>query len=82
MGLGFEVTLLPKATGGEWRTYLNSLLINKTIFVPTFGSAESDKKVLNIYKSFKLNVVPVDSRFLSDQGAGSIHCFTATYPKQ
>lgn len=78
--LGFEVTLLPKAPGGKWRTYLNSLLINNTAFVPSYGSKIDDEKVLNIYRKLNFKVVSIDSRLLSDQGAGSIHCFTVTYP--
>ncbi len=77
--LGYEVRLLPKPEGGEYRTYVNSLSVNDTIFVPVFAE-RNDKQALEVYQSTGKNIVPLDSRTLSDRGYGSIHCITMTYP--
>ncbi len=79
---GFEVRMLPKLypAGGD-RTYANSLLVNGTIFLPVFKNA-SDDEAIRVYEDAGFRVVPLDSRWLSDGGRGSIHCVTMTYPAE
>lgn len=78
--LGYEVRTLPKPQGGEFRTYVNSLSINDKIFVPVFGE-DLDEEALSVYRSTGKQVIPVNSEDLSDNGNGSVHCITMTYPK-
>lgn len=87
---GYRVILLPKAVLPEalarrgvfpQRSYVNSLLINKTVFVPTFG-LPTDEEALEVYRSFRLEVVAVPAAYVADYGGGSLHCLTMTYPAQ
>ncbi len=76
---GYKVILLPRAQN-KYETYVNSLFINGTVFVPVFGDGK-DKEALQIYKDSGFeNVVGLESTVLSNQGMGSIHCITMTYP--
>lgn len=77
---GFTVYLLPEPEL-NYETYVNSLIVNDTVFVPVFGES-NDQKALDVYKNLNLGykVIPVDSRELSTQGQGSIHCITMNYP--
>ena len=75
--IGYTVTMLPKASGD--RTYANSLLINGTIFMPSYKTSD-DIVAQRIYESFGYKVVLIDSRNISDMGRGSIHCITMAYP--
>lgn len=76
--MGFTVHLLPEPDL-NYETYINSLIVNGTVFLPIYGE-KNDQAVIDIYKSFGLNVVTVNSRQLSTQGQGSIHCITMNYP--
>ncbi len=87
-GAGYRVLLLPQAKLPPelakrgvmpQRSYVNSLLLNDTVFVPTFG-LETDEAALDIYRSLGLKVVGVDSAYVADYGGGALHCLTATYP--
>ncbi|NBT58344.1 hypothetical protein EBT16_06130 [bacterium] len=78
--LGYEVRVLPTPVGGRFRTYVNSLSIDNKIFVPVFDE-ENDAEALAVYRSFGLDVFPLNSENISDNGNGSIHCITMTYPK-
>ena len=50
------------------------------IYVPVFRH-QNDETALQVYRDAGFsNVVPIDSRILSNQGAGSLHCITMTYP--
>lgn len=77
---GFKVVLVPEPER-NYETYINSLIVNDTIFVPIFGES-NDQKALQIYEDLNLGykVVPVQSRQLSTRGQGSIHCITMNYP--
>lgn len=76
---GFKVTMLPRPKR-DYETYVNSLIINGTVWVPVYQQS-TDQKALDVYKSLGLNVVAADSSILSNEGAGSIHCITMTYPR-
>lgn len=76
--LGFRVTLLPRADNA-FETYVNSLLINGTLFLPIFDEKEDDEAI-RVYEGFGLRVVPIKVKTLPNSGAGSIHCITMTYP--
>lgn len=79
---GFTVTRINRPSGGSYRTYMNSLVINNRVFVPIFGNTSEDDKAIATYKSLNLGkVIPINSKTLSDKGRGSIHCITMTYPK-
>lgn len=78
--LGYEVRLLPTPFGGRYRTYVNSLSIDDKIFVPIFDE-ENDDEALAVYRSFGLEVIPLNTEDISDNGNGSIHCITMTYPR-
>ncbi|PIT99502.1 MAG: hypothetical protein COT74_10910 [Bdellovibrionales bacterium CG10_big_fil_rev_8_21_14_0_10_45_34] len=75
--LGYNVTMLPKSTG--YRTYANSLIIGKTVFMPSYSS-EQDAAAVAVYEGLGYKVVPVESTGISDNWTGSIHCFTMAYP--
>jgi agmatine/peptidylarginine deiminase len=76
---GFTVYLLPEADL-DYETYINSLIVNDTVFVPTFGEA-NDKKVMDTYKSLGFKVVGINTRSLATGGQGGIHCITMNYPE-
>lgn len=76
---GFEVVMMPRPDR-SYETYINSLIVNGTVFVPVYDQ-KNDAKALKIYESFGLNVVPLKSINLSNKGLGSIHCITMTYPE-
>ena len=50
------------------------------IYVPTFNES-GDQRALDIYRAagFK-KVVGINTETLSNEGLGSIHCITMTYP--
>lgn len=76
---GYNVIKLPRAQE-KYETYVNSLFINGTVFVPIFGDAK-DKEALVVYQDAGFEkVIGLDSRSLSNKGMGSIHCITMTYP--
>ena len=74
---GYEVHLLPRPNGA-YETYVNSLLINGTLFLPVFANSNDDKAIA-IYQSLGLKVIPINSTQLSKM-QGSIHCMTMNYP--
>ncbi len=76
---GYNVVVLPRPDR-RYETYVNSLLINGTIFVPIFNQ-ENDEVALQVYRDagFK-KVIGINTRVLSNEGLGSIHCITMTYP--
>lgn len=77
---GFTVHLLPEPDYA-YETYINSLIVNDTLYIPVFGES-NDKKAVDMYKSLNLGlkIVTINSRNLSTQGQGSIHCITMNYP--
>ncbi len=76
---GFEVVMLPRPKQ-QLETYVNALLINNTMYVPTFNQS-TDQKALDLYRDAGFNVVGIDAESLANDGMGSIHCITMTYPK-
>jgi hypothetical protein len=76
---GFEVLMLPRPDR-RYETYVNALLVNGTIFVPVYNETK-DQMALDVYRSAGLNVVPIETISLSNDGLGSIHCITMSYPK-
>lgn len=75
---GFDVILLPEGQE-DYETYINSLQVNDTIFVPTFGES-NDAAVVAAYEKFGLKVVSIRTDKLATQGQGGIHCITMNYP--
>ena len=76
---GFTVIMLPEPDV-NYETYVNSLIINDTIYVPTFGES-GDQAALDTYKSLGFKVVGIDSKDLAIDGQGGIHCITMGYPQ-
>jgi hypothetical protein len=76
--LGLEVNLVPLA--GGHRTYMNSLIVNDTVFVPVFGKPV-DIEAIAAYRRTGLKVIPFPGSELADDHQGSLHCLTMTYPK-
>lgn len=77
--LGYEVMLLPRT--GTYETYVNSLLVNGTIFMPVFGRKTDDEAAEKVYEDLGFKVIALNSKNLSNNGLGSIHCITMTYPE-
>jgi agmatine/peptidylarginine deiminase len=75
---GFTVIEVPEADL-NYETYVNSLIVNGTIFVPTFGES-GDSEAIAVYEAAGFKVVEVPSRELATQGQGGIHCITMNYP--
>jgi hypothetical protein len=75
---GYNVRMIPRMNA-KYRTYMNTLLVNNTIFVPQMG-VSSDQDALDAYKSYGFNPVGVYTRGLADEGHGNIHCTTMNYP--
>ncbi len=77
--LGYKVTMLPKPTTGDYRTYANSVILNDTVFMPIYNDANDDDAT-RVYESFGYKVIGIESNYLSDKMNGSVHCLTMTYP--
>lgn len=76
---GLKAVLLPRPQE-ELETYVNSLLVNGVVIVPTYGQ-KTDQQALDVYKAAGFKAVGVDSTSLSNIGQGSVHCITMTYPQ-
>jgi hypothetical protein len=76
--LGYQVVMLP-AIEDSFRTYLNSLVVGSTVFMPSYGGSE-DVIAQKVYEGLGFRVVPIRSVFLSDRLNGSVHCQTMAYP--
>jgi agmatine/peptidylarginine deiminase len=77
---GYTVKMLPRPFN-EYETYVNALLVNGVMFVPIFNQS-GDEKALDVYRSLGFEkVIGIYSGVLSNQGLGSLHCITMTYPK-
>ena len=78
-GKGFTVQLLPRPSQ-YYETYVNSLIMDGKVVVPVFNEA-TDAQALAVYESLGLKASGGDSISLSNDGYGSVHCITMTYPK-
>ncbi len=77
--MGYKVIELPNIPR-SYRTYVNSLIVDRKVFMPSYGVSE-DETAKSVYESLGYQVVPVVSNFLSDQLHGSVHCQTMAYPR-
>jgi len=59
-------------------TYVNSLILNHKVIVPTFG-VEQDEKALELYRQIMPGYEVVGVNF-SDFPLGSVHCNTKEIP--
>jgi hypothetical protein len=75
---GYTVHTIP-STGDDMETYMNTLIVNGTVFVPQMGIAR-DAQALDAYRAVGLKPVGVYAKALADDGEGNIHCVTANYP--
>lgn len=76
---GFDVVKMVRPSN-SYETYVNALVVNGTAFLPVFNQ-KTDIQAIEMYESFGLKVVPLNSISLSNDGLGSIHCITMSYPK-
>lgn len=79
--LGYNVVEIPQAAtpSYDYRTYANSLVLNGTVFMPTYGIAK-DAEAKASYERLGFKVVEIPSNELSDSFHGSVHCQTMAYP--
>jgi hypothetical protein len=75
---GYEVVLLP-GVPNSYRTYVNSLVVGKTVFMPTYGIS-TDAQAQKVYEGLGYKVIGIPSNTLSDDMHGSVHCQTMAYP--
>jgi agmatine/peptidylarginine deiminase len=75
---GFTVHMLPRPAQ-PYETYVNSLIMNDRVVVPIFDE-DTDAQALAVYESLGLKATGGYSMTLSNEGLGSIHCITMTYP--
>lgn len=75
---GYTVHMMP-STGHGNETYMNTLYVNGTVFVPQM-ELESDQSALDAYKALGMNPVGVVTKEMADLGRGNIHCVTMNYP--
>lgn len=80
----------PKADGtyastqdDEMRTYTNSLTINNSVIVPSYGLPEYDQQAFEIYRQAMpgYKIFMVDSQMLTILG-GAIHCISREIPSE
>lgn len=78
---GYNVIEIPQAAtpSYDYRTYANSLVLNGTVFMPTYGIAK-DADARAAYEKLGYKVVEIPSNELSDSFHGSVHCQTMAYP--
>jgi hypothetical protein len=75
---GYQVILLPTSPE-QYRTYVNSLIVRDTVFMPVYNVAQDDD-ARKVYESLGYKVFPVTSISMSDDLNGSVHCQTMAYP--
>lgn len=75
---GYNVRMIPRINA-EFETYMNTLVVNGTIFVPQMGIS-SDQAALDAYRAIGFTPVGVFTKNLADDGHGNIHCTTMNYP--
>jgi hypothetical protein len=75
---GYDVVLIP-GVPNSYRTYVNSLVVGKTVFMPTYGMS-TDEDAKKVYEGLGYKVIGIPSNTLSDDMHGSVHCQTMAYP--
>lgn len=76
---GYTVKKLPRPNN-PYETYVNSLIVNGVVYVPIFGQS-TDEAALDVYRDLGFTqVIGINTVSLSNNGAGSLHCITMTYP--
>jgi hypothetical protein len=78
-GKGYQVQRIP-STGLDGETYMNTLYVNGTVFVPQMG-IDRDKDAVAAYAALGMKAVGIYTKQLADQGLGNIHCTTMNYPQ-
>ena len=75
---GYLVHRIP-GTGFDNQTYMNTLLVNGTMFIPQMGIAK-DADAIQAYAALGFKTVGVLTKDMAVQGDGNIHCVTMNYP--
>lgn len=76
--MGYNVHRIP-TTGAYYETYMNTLVVNGTMFVPQMGIA-ADEAALKAYRELGFKAVGVYTKTMANNGNGNIHCVTMNYP--
>lgn len=76
--MGYQPIMLPEIPR-SYRTYANSLIVGKTVFMPIYGMT-TDEQAKRVYESLGYKVVGIPSNTLSDHYRGSVHCQVMAYP--
>jgi len=73
---------MPSATGGVFRSYTNSLIVNGAVIMPTYDTDSwREADAIAAYQAALpagYQVVPVDSSLIIDYG-GAVHCTTMSF---
>jgi len=77
--LGYTIVKLPRPSDNPRGTYVNSLMVNGTVFLPVYG-VDEDEEAIAACRAAGFTVHPYLSNDLSGVGFGSIHCMTMSYP--
>jgi hypothetical protein len=77
-GKGYTVHMIP-TTGADDETYMNTLLVNGTIFVPQMG-IPTDQSAVTAYQNLGFKAIGVITKELATKEDGNIHCLTMNYP--
>lgn len=72
--LGYKVVRATMADD-DLSTYTNSLIVGRTVLVPTYGNNARDKAALDVYRQAGYNAVGIDCRNVIRYG-GAIHCIS------
>lgn len=78
-----RIPMLPPLNG-NWRSYLNSIIVNGAILVPTFSDADPavEKKALDTYRRLmpSWEIIPIPSDELIEK-RGALHCLSFGIPQ-
>ncbi len=77
-GKSYQIEQIPKAD--NWKTYINSLIVNQTVLVPIYSN-HSDSYALQTYQDLMpgKNVIGIDCNAMI-HWEGAIHCITNQIP--
>lgn len=85
-----ESSELPRSSEDADRTYSNSIvetyvdqdgILQKIIYMPTFGISVVEKRIVEIYNKLGYKVVPVDSLIEVARTQGVLNCITSEFRK-
>lgn len=83
--MGFTNQEIENKSWAQYRSYTNSLIVNKTVYVPQYDDpslflSAKDHAASKVYRSLGYNVILVNNSSSINAG-GAAHCLTSTIPK-